>query len=234
MRFDVPLVRGVLLRRYQRFLADVCLEDGCTVTVHCPNSGSLLTCAAPGRPVLLLPASNPLRRTPFTWELVHNGRCWIGIDTLIANRVAEESLNAGIIPGLAQWTDVQREVTYRPGCRFDFLLRSERAPDCFVEVKNVTLVGEDGAYCFPDAPTKRGRKHLTELMRAVAGGLRAAILFVIQRSDGSGFRPAAGIDPEYAHLLERAAAAGVTVLAWRAEVSPSGVRLVAPEPLINL
>ena len=99
---------------------------------------------------------------------------------------------------------------------------------CYVEVKNVTLLAEDGFYAFPDAVTERGRKHLLELIEVVRAGYRAAMLYVIPRSDGSGFRAAHEIDPAYADALDSAEAAGVEIHAWRAETAPEKIRLAAP------
>jgi sugar fermentation stimulation protein A len=96
---------------------------------------------------------------------------------------------------------------------------------CYIEVKNVTLVEEDGCYYFPDAVTERGRKHLQELMACVRQGQRAVMFFVIQRSDGSLFKPAAHIDPVYAETLKEAQQAGVELLAYRAEVSSEQITL---------
>ncbi len=238
MRFSVPLVPGVLVRRRQRFLADVRLSAESAgaarvVAVHCPNSGSMRACAEPGWQVLLSSSRNPGRRTRFTWELVHNGRCWIGVNTLLTNRVAEEALAAGRIPELAGYSRIRREVRWGEHTRFDFFLDgAEDRPAMFLEVKSVTLVCGDGCYCFPDAPTVRGRKHLAGLIEVVRSGRRAGMLFVIQRSDGNGFRPAREIDPEYAEGLAAAAAAGVEILAWRARVTPEEIVLEAPEAVL--
>ncbi|MDX9981265.1 MAG: DNA/RNA nuclease SfsA [Lentisphaeria bacterium] len=224
MNFPEPLLLGTLLRRYQRFLADVRLDSGETVTAHCTNTGSLKTCAEPGWRVALSRSPNPKRKLAFTWELVHNGQVWIGINTHLANHLAEEAIRQGWIPELAGWAELQRERRYGENSRIDLLLR-DGDKLCYVEVKNVTLLGEDGCLCFPDAVTERGRKHLGELSRMVAAGHRAAMLYVVQRGDGGGFRPAHEIDPAYAAALAEAAGAGVEILAYRARVGLDGIEL---------
>lgn len=224
MDFPEPLLLGTLLRRYQRFLADVRLDSGETVTAHCTNTGSLKTCCEPGWRVALSRARNPRRKLAYTWELVHNGKVWIGINTHLANRLAEEAIRQGWIPELAGWPEIQRERPYGENSRIDLLLRDGEAL-CYVEVKNVTLLGADGCLCFPDAVTERGRKHLGELARMVAAGHRAAMLYVIQRGDGDGFRPAHEIDPAYATALADAGKAGVGILAYRARVGLDGIEL---------
>ncbi len=225
MIFPEPLLPATFLRRYKRFLVDVELADGATLTAHCPNSGSLLSCTGPGWPVLLSDSHNPKRKLRFTWEMIHNGRCWIGINTHRANALAAEAIAAGRIPELAGYPSLRREVRHGERSRVDLLLE-DGEHRCWVEVKNVTLVDAAGRYAFPDAPTERGRRHLAELTARVAEGDRAAMLFVIQRSDGSHLVPAADIDPAYAAALRRARDAGVELLSWRAEVRPEGIELV--------
>jgi len=224
MDFPEPLLTGVLLRRYKRFLADVRLDNGEEVTAHCTNTGSLRTCAEPGWRVAISRAHNPKRKLPFTWELVHNGQLWIGINTHLANRLAEEAIQKGWIPELADWPDLQRERKYGKNSRIDILL-GDGDQRCYVEVKNVTLLGDDGCICFPDAVTERGRKHLAELSDMVREGHRAVMLYVIQRGDGTSFRPAHEIDPAYAAAVTDAMAVGVEILAYRADVDLQGIEL---------
>ena len=213
-----PLTSGRLIRRYKRFLADVALDEGTVVTAHCPNSGSLAGCLGEGWPVLLSHASSPRRKLEWTWELVHNGRCWIGINTHRANRPAEGAIRSGLISDLATTGPILREVRYGKS-RVDLVLGGS-SELCYVEVKNVTMVDADGAAAFPDAPTARGRKHLRELVTVRRLGHRAAVLFVVQRTDCSRFRPAREIDPLFAQGLADAAAAGVAIHAVTIAIDP--------------
>ena len=229
MRFPSPLVRGVLIRRYQRFLAEVRLDDGRLITAHCPNSGSMMGCNVPGREVLLSPADNPKRKTRYTWELIHLPSTWVGINTLTANRLLAETAKGKGIPELGPFDKLLSEVKLG-NSRIDFCLyRGDVA--LFVEVKNVTLV-ENGTACFPDAPTARGRKHLQELIDAIGGGHRSAMFYVVQRQDADHFSPAAHIDPAYAQTLRRAHQAGVNIVAYRARVSPEEIYLDTPLPVV--
>jgi sugar fermentation stimulation protein A len=220
-----PLIFGTLIKRYKRFLADVELEDGSVITVHCPNTGRMTTCAEPGWRVALSDSQNPKRKYRYTWELVHNGACWICVNTGRANEIAAEAVSRGIIPELSGYAEVIREQKFG-NSRFDLLLRTGEKL-CYVEVKSVTLLADDGCYAFPDAVTERGRKHLNELIEVVKAGHRAAMLFVIPRSDGTTFRAAREVDPKYADALVSAQDAGVDVFAWRAVVSPETLRLSA-------
>ena len=216
MKLPSPLYPGRLLRRYQRFLTDVELDDGRIVTAHTPNTGSMLQCAVPGHRVLISAAENSLRKLPWTLELIEVNGNWVDTHTHRTNRVVEEGLRSGSIAELSGY-DVQAEVPYHDS-RIDFLLERE-GERVLVEVKNVTLCSASGIASFPDAVTVRGQKHLRELAQARAEGCRAVIFFLVQRGEATGFTPADAIDPEYGRLLREVAAAGVEVLAYRSCVT---------------
>ena len=229
MRFPTPLVPGTLIQRYKRFLADVRLDDGTVVTAHCTNTGSMLGCNAPGSRVYLSEQRGKNRKLPFTWELIRVGRTLVGINTLAANRLAREGIETGVVKELQGYERLRAEVRTRPGSRLDFLLEG---PDqqCYVEVKNVTLVANRVA-TFPDAVSERGTKHLKELTRLRRRGHRAALLFVIQRGDCPSFRPADKIDAEYGRWLRRAAKAGVEIFPYRTRVTVRGISVTEAVPL---
>ncbi len=233
MRFDAPLLAGTLVRRYQRFFAEVRLDGGQTVTAHCPNTGSLLGCCEPGARVWLSPAANPKRRLGYTWELVEpRPGVLVGIHTGRANRLVEEAIAAGRVAELAGYEGLRREVAFgQEGSRVDLLLTGAGRPDCYVEVKNVTAVA-DGLALFPDAPSRRGTKHLRELMRMAAEGARAVVFFCVQRADAEAVRPADEIDPDYGRTLRVALAQGVEALAYQARPSPEGIVLTRRLPVV--
>ncbi len=224
MKFEQELIPGKLIKRYKRFLADIELTDGSIVTAHCPNSGSMKSCNQPGWEVRLSRSDNPKRKLKYTWEMVHNGKCWIGINTILANRIAAEGIELGIIQELQGYSTLSREVKYGTNSRVDLVLEGN-GKKCFVEIKNVTLVEDDGFYRFPDAVTSRGLKHLFELAEMVKLGHRAVMLFLIQRNDGTIFKPADHIDPEYSRALREVHMAGVEILPYLAEVSPQAIQV---------
>jgi sugar fermentation stimulation protein A len=224
------LLPGTLIKRYKRFLADIVLEDGSTVTVHCPNSGSMKGCAVPGSRVYISRSSNPGRKYPYTWELVEADGYWAGINTSLPNHLVREAIVNGTAIELQGYETTRPEVAYGEHSRIDLLLESPQKR-CFVEVKNVTLV-EDGRALFPDAVTTRGQKHLNELMRVVREGDRGVIFFTVQRGDGRSVSPAENIDPEYARLLRLAMKSGVEALAYRASVTPQEILLIERLPVI--
>lgn len=224
MDWPAPLVPGRLIRRYKRFLADVTLDDGTTVTAHCANTGSMLGCAEPGSAVLLSEATNPARKLRYTWELVRVGRTWVGINTARANAIVAEAVQAGRIAELAGHTGLRREVPYGRNSRIDIFLTGGPGPT-YVEVKNTTLA-DGGTARFPDAVTARGQKHMAELARVVRSGARAAVVFLVHRDDARRFTPADDIDPDYGKALRRAAKAGVMVLPYGTSAGPDGVRVL--------
>ncbi len=228
MDLPQPLFEGRLVRRYKRFLADVELEDGRLVTAHTPNTGSMLQCAVPGLPVLLSQSDKPQRKLAWSWELVQVNGHWVDINTHRANRVVEEALHAGVVPGLAGYS-VRPEFPFGQS-RIDFLLERD-AERVLVEVKNVTLCCQPQVACFPDAVTLRGQKHLRELMQAVGEGWRAVILFLVQRGEAEAFAPADTIDPAYGQLLRDARSSGVEILAYRTLVNARENRLATCLPI---
>jgi sugar fermentation stimulation protein A len=225
MDFPLPLVRGRLVRRYKRFLADVVLDDGRMITAHCANPGAMLGVAPEGGEVWLSPASNPKRKLAWSWELVRVGAGLVGINTSWPNPLAEEAILTGAIPELAGYGTLRREVRYGRNSRIDLLLEAEGRPTCYVEVKNVHLSRGDGLAEFPDCVTARGAKHLLELADMVASGFRAVMLFVVQRGDCDRFRTAEDFDPAYHAGLKVALAAGVEVLVYGCTVTVEAIRI---------
>lgn len=227
--YAVPLTEGVLERRYKRFLADVVLDDGTRMTVHCPNPGSMLTVNAAGSRVRISDSLNPKRKLRHTLEQVKSGRAWVCVNTMLPNPAVHQAVLRGAIPELAGYPVVRREVDDGAGSRFDLHLSR---PDevCWVEIKNTTLkVGREAR--FPDSVTARGRKHLQGLAERVRAGDRAVQLFTVSRADVDRFAPAWDIDPAYATALCEAVNAGVEVLAMTLQVRPQGIRVGCPLPV---
>ena len=230
MEFKKQIIHGRLIKRYKRFLADILLDDGKVVIAHCTNSGSMKSCLEEGAEVYLSPVDDPKRKTLFTWEMIRIGENWVGINTSHPNFLAYEWLLNGAIPGLEGLTNLKREVTWEDS-RFDIYgeesaskpgIPSGETRTCFIEVKNVSL-REGNRACFPDAVTARGRKHLNALIRVKQSGMRAAMLYVVQRMDVSFFSPAREIDPAYASTLDEAILKGVEIFVVQARISPEGI-----------
>ncbi|WP_210640953.1 DNA/RNA nuclease SfsA [Pseudomonas sp. Tri1] len=222
MRFSPALEEGRLIRRYKRFLADIETVHGELLTIHCPNTGSMLNCMAPGARVWFSRSSDPKRKLPGTWEIGETPQGRLAcINTARANALIEEALRAGVISELNGFTGLKREVAYgQENSRIDFRLDYENS-SAWVEVKSVTL-GFDGTNvaAFPDAVTLRGAKHLRELACLAREGVRAVQLYCVNLSGIDAVRPAQEIDPVYAAALHDAVAAGVEVLAYGVTLTP--------------
>jgi sugar fermentation stimulation protein A len=237
MLFPTPLVRGRLVRRYKRFLADVVLDAGAQVTASCPNTGSMLGLAEPGSIVWLSDSESPTRKYRHTWEIVEldNGAspALVGINTGRPNHIVAEAIAEGLMPELAGYDRVRREVRYGEKSRVDFLLESDRQAPCYVEVKNVHLSRRPGLAEFPDCVTARGRRHLVELAAMVAAGARAMMVYLVQRDDAAAFSLARDIDPSYASTYRAARAAGVEAVAYGCRLTRENISLHGPIPIIE-
>ncbi len=220
--------QGVLLRRYKRFLADILLDDGQEITVHCPNSGSMLGCSDPGSRVLISRSPNPGRKYPWSLEMVWHKSFWIGVHTGRTNRLVQEGLEQGEIDAFGTINTIRREVTVAGGSRLDFLLDTASGP-VYLEVKHCSLA-QDGVGFFPDAVTTRGTRHMRELADLAAAGMQAAVLFCVQRADATCCSAAAHIDLAYATAVEEAVERGVRFLAWQTEVQPQALRITRQIP----
>lgn len=232
MRFPAPLLPATLVRRYKRFLADVVLPSGETVTVHCANPGSMTGLNAAGARVWLSRSDNPKRKLAHSWELVEvdfgTGAELVGINTAHPNALAAEAIAAGAIAELAGYASLRREVRYGKSSRVDFLLEDPARPPCYLEIKNVHLMRRPGLAEFPDAVTKRGAKHLVELGDMAAAGARAVMLFLIQIASARRFALARDIDPAYGRAFDAAHRAGVEAIAYRCAISRDGIEVIAP------
>lgn len=235
MKFASPLKRGRLVQRYKRFLADVILDDGTAVTASCPNTGSMLGLTTPGSVVWLSESSSPTRKYAHTWELVEDelghGPTLVGINTGLPNRIVSEAITAGVIPELAGYATLRREVKYGAASRIDILLEDPVRGRCYVEIKNVHLSRTHGLAEFPDCKTERGVKHLRELSEMVRQGHRSVMLYLVQRADAERFTFATDLDPTYAKAFIDAKAAGVEALAWRCRLSPESIEIDASIPI---
>lgn len=221
----LPPIRqsGILLKRYQRFLADILLANRQTLTVHCPNSGAMRGCSQPGSPVIISHSDGRKRKYGWTLELVQHQGIWIGVHTGRTNSIVKEGLENGVVDEFGPIHTITPEVVVSEESRLDFLLETKQGR-IYLEVKNCSLAEKMTAR-FPDAVTKRGTKHLHELVRLAESGCGAAVLFCIQRSDAASCRPAADIDPVYAQTVAWARTKGVRFLAYQADVRPEAITL---------
>ena len=248
MKFSSPLTKALLVKRYKRFLADVELEDGSLITVHCPNPGSMMGLKAPGSIVYISKASNPKRKLGFTLELIElagSPATLVGVNTNLPNKICQEAILSENFPQFGEFGEMRTEVKYGGNSRIDILLmpkpsdhRSDKpAPKTYIEVKSVTLQRRAGRHEFPDGVTERGRKHLGELAKMVSNGERAIMLYLIQRDDGDRLSFARDIDPLYAEAFDNAITQGVEAFAISCKIDTNEIvayRIVEiDEPVIR-
>ncbi len=236
MNFKEPLIPATLIKRYKRFLADVILANGQEITVHCANPGAMHGLNEPGIKVWLSKSDNPKRKLAYSWELaeidIHGNKALVGINTMHPNKLAFEAIEAAQVPELLGYDEMKREVPYGQNSRIDILLSNNGQQFCYVEVKNVHLLREQGLAEFPDSVTKRGAKHLEELSDMVAAGHRSVMFYIIQRDDATRFAIAADNDPVYFKTFNKARKNGVEMIAYDCSLSTSAIKLANKIDLI--
>jgi len=232
MHFFPPLLKTTLIKRHKRFLADVTHPEMGDFTAHCPNTGSMKNCWAEGDTAWLLDSENPKRKYRYTWVIneTQDGHM-ICVNTHLANQLVIEGIENGVIKEFQNYDNIQQEVKYGDeNSRIDLLLTNKNKPDCYVEIKTVTLLesGDDfnaGAGFFPDAVTTRGQKHLRELIEMKQQGHRAVLFFLVQHSAIKTVDAARHIDKKYADLYDQARQAGVEVIAYQTTISAKEIKI---------
>jgi sugar fermentation stimulation protein A len=223
MKLGDRIVDGIFLERPNRYLAKVTI-DGAEVSAHVPDPGRLPGLMIPGRKVRLIHNPGPKRKTDYTLALVRHGSIWVSVYPVFANALVKDALEKRALPFFSGYQNFSSEVK-KGKSRFDFMLEFANGP-AFVEVKSVSLV-EDTV-----APTERGVKHLKELIELRKEGVRAAVLFVSQRSDTQSIVPNDDIDPEFGKWLRKAHLQGVELLGCNCKVTASSISLNQPVEVV--
>ena len=235
MQFE-KLIKGKLLKRYKRFLADIILENKEIITAHVPNSGAMTSCIEENCDVWLTFHDNPKRKLKYALELTLINENLICTNTGVANKIAIEAIKNGTIKELQNYSSLKPEQKYGQNSRIDILLENENEK-CYVEVKSVSLKIDD-YLAFPDAVTSRGTKHLNELYEMTLQGHRAVMLYIIQRTNNLPFRLACEIDEKYCKLFNEVTKKGVEVLVYQSNIDYENIyinkSIVEMSFLINL
>lgn len=231
MKFHSPLIEGKFIKRYKRFFADIDIgQDSPQIVVaHNVNTGTMKTCLGDNWKSLISFHDSPTRKLKYSFEMIHNGLTWIGINTSLTNSLAIEAIKNGTIKELQNYSNIKPEAKIGDS-RIDILLSNSESDLCYVEVKNVTLV-ENNVAMFPDAVTERGQKHLQELMSLKKNNIRAVMLFIVQREDCNIFSTSNPIDKKYSELLNQAISEGVEVLVYQCQLSPEEIKVVKKLPI---
>lgn len=206
--YPTPLLAGTLVRRFNRFMAEVDLDSGPRVLAHCVNTGRMETLTWAGTRVWLSKSPSKTRMLQYTWEIAEVDGVAIGANTIIPNKIVGKCLQARVLRGFTTFDEARPEVPFGDDSRVDFLLRKGKKLT-YIEVKNCHLAYPDRRGYFPDSVSERATKHLHELSEVVAAGHRAVVIFTAQRTDARAVRPSDIHDPEFAKVAREAAAAGV-------------------------
>ena len=225
-------VKGIFKNRPNRFIAEVEV-DGQLEIAHVPNTGRCKELLVEDAIVWLEPSDNPNRKTKFSLHFVENKGVLVSLYSQQANSIVHDAIKEGKIKELYGYSYIQREKTV-DNSRIDIYLANEDddccgmsflEDSCYVEVKGVTLI-VDGEARFPDAPTKRGAKHLKELIKLKKQGNRCVVFFLIQHPAGNSFRPNWDNDPNFSKTLNEAYEAGVEILVYKCDNQLDGIELV--------
>ena len=224
MKFE-QLIKGKLIKRYKRFLADIILENGEEITAHVPNSGAMTSCIEDNCDVWVTFHDKAKRKLKYTLELTKIDNNIICTNTNVANKIAIEAIQNGVIKELQGYSSLKPEQKYGENSRIDILLENDNEnKKCYVEIKSVSLKIND-SLAFPDSITKRGEKHLNELCEMVKQGHRAVMLYIIQRTDDLPFRLACEIDKKYCETFKKVTNKGVEVLVYQSNINLENIEI---------
>ena len=221
MKFGEKIVEGMFLERPNRYLARVEI-DGKETLAHVPDPGRLPGLLLENRKIMLICQPSEKRKTDYTLVLVKHGSTWVSVFPAFANSLVSNALIRETLPFLNGYSSFKSEVK-AGNSRFDFYLNFSKK-EAYVEVKSVSLV-EDGIGKFPDAPTKRGIKHVQELIEFSEKGYRAAVLFISQRQDTQSITCNDTIDPVFGKWLRKAKNKGVELYGMNCKVTPTTISL---------
>ena len=214
--------QAIFIKRPNRFIAIVDL-DGKEETVHVKNTGRCKEILVAGAKVYLEKGRGENRKTAWSLIAVEKEERLINIDSQAPNKIVSEALLSGqlMLDGLKPKISMLKPESTFGSSRFDFYYEAENVKG-YIEVKGVTLERSD-IMLFPDAPTIRGTRHLTELIAATRQGFCCYAIFVIQMAGGLWFTPNHETDPDFTLALHNAQAGGVHLMAVNCLVTPDTI-----------
>ena len=223
MNFENKLISGHFIKRYKRFFVDIKINKQ-IVTAHCPNTGSMYGLLKKGNKVWISKSNNPKRKLKYTLEIIEDNKSKVGVNTHSTNKIIHHALKNNYITEFKNSSQIKTEVNFGPNTRFDFLIIKKNSK-AFIEVKNVTLSRKNKLAEFPDAITKRGLKHIHELLNASKKNYKIFLIYLIQRDDCESLSIAEDIDPNYANALNKALKDKLKVLCYDCKFLSKGIKL---------
>ncbi len=185
-----PLHKAIFLKRLNKFLG-IAKINGVEEKIHIHDPGRLSELLFPGNQILIKEENKPHRKTKYDLIAAFKNNNFVLIHSGYHRKIAEEIFRKKLIPELSEYTQLQAEVKYK-NSRIDFKLSNSKK-ELWIEVKGCTLT-KNGKALFPDAPTKRGTRHLKELIELK----NSAIIILIFRQDSKCFMPNIETDKEFA------------------------------------
>ncbi|MFW6382134.1 MAG: DNA/RNA nuclease SfsA [Bacillota bacterium] len=225
LKYPDNLLKARIISRPNRFVLICEDEEKAELKLHLPDPGRLPLIIKEGRDIFYKPTDKPKRKTAGSVILVRldNG-VFVSMNSHLANDLAEVGLNNRFFNELADYKIERREFSWG-NSRFDFLLNHRAGGEYLLEVKSVNLVDQVQA-CFPDAPTKRGVRHIKELIKWKQDtGNSAGVLFIVQQEQAEFFRPCQEIDPDFAEALDQARAKGIDIFVYDTKVDINKIML---------
>ena len=204
-------INAIFIERINRFIVHVAI-NGEVHEAHLPNTGRCKELLVKGIPVILKESYNKNRKTRYTLHYVENNGMYVNLISVTANEALYNSLIADQIKEITKPYNIKKEVTYG-NSRIDIFCQSE-GQDIYIEVKGVTLI-KDNCLQFPDAPTKRGTKHLEELIKIKNNGSRAIVFFIAQHNGADKFKINKEADPIFHQTLIKALSYGVEAYVYK-------------------
>ncbi|BAB66083.1 DNA/RNA nuclease SfsA [Sulfurisphaera tokodaii] len=183
------LYEEIVKARINRFTVVTESEKIC----HLHDPGRLKELIYPGNKILIRNV-NGKRKTNCQVTAAWSGKEWVVTDSSIHNEIARRFLPS----------DAKSEVTVGKS-RIDFAF-----DNTYVEVKGCTLA-RDGIALFPDAPTKRGKRHLDELIELRRNGYSVLLMILVFRTDVVCFSPNFDTDRDFSNTFIKALKEGVNV-----------------------
>ena len=223
MNFENKLISGQFIKRYKRFFVDIKINKQ-IVTAHCPNTGSMYGLLKKGNKVWISKSNNPKRKLKYTLEIIEDNKSKVGVNNHSTNKIIHHALKNNYITEFKNSSQIKTEVNFGPNTRFDFLIIKKNSK-AFIEVKNVTLSRKNKLAEFPDAITKRGLKHIHELLNASKKNYKIFLIYLIQRDDCESLSIAEDIDPNYANALNKALKDKLKVLCYDCKFLSKGIKL---------
>ena len=221
------VLKAEFLYRKNRFIS-ICKKGFKILTVYVPNTGRCKELLTKGVTVFVTYNDNPNRKTSYTLIAVIKGDKIINIDSQAPNEVVYEALLKNKIDLGFKPDFIKREFTHGDS-RFDFYIEGENKK-ALMEVKGVTLE-DDGIVAFPDAPTKRGLKHINGLINSRDNYL-TYILFLSQIKDVKFFTPNYFTDINFSKSLLKAKECGVKILAYDSYVTRNLIEIGENVPVV--